>query len=128
MKLEVKYNRINLSEVSVSIQVLDGGVYPFEAIFRGEEDWPTKSGFKLREGSCRISTIAKDNDAAKKWAELQVEALKASLNAWWNLVIVPENEIVTSKKCYKPGSGGSVTGGHTPEKSKAKPVNPPKKK
>lgn len=33
-----------------------------------------------------------------------------------------------SKRGYKPGSGGSVTGGHKPEKSEAKPVNPPKKK
>ncbi|MBU1233294.1 MAG: hypothetical protein KKD01_01270 [Proteobacteria bacterium] len=29
--------------------------------------------------------------------------------------------------CYKP-SGREVTGGHKPEKSEAKPVNPPKKK
>lgn len=32
------------------------------------------------------------------------------------------------KRGYKPGSGGSVTGGHKPEKSERKPVNPPKKK
>lgn len=31
------------------------------------------------------------------------------------------------KRGYKP-SGGIVTGGHKPEKSEAKPVNPPKKK
>jgi hypothetical protein len=34
---------------------------------------------------------------------------------------------VPIKKGYKPSSGGT-TGGHTPEKSKRKPVNPPKKK
>jgi hypothetical protein len=34
---------------------------------------------------------------------------------------------VPCKKGYKPSSG-EVTGGHKPEKSEAKPVNPPKKK
>lgn len=31
------------------------------------------------------------------------------------------------KEGYQP-SGGNVTGGHVPEKSQRKPVNPPKKK
>ena len=34
---------------------------------------------------------------------------------------------VPLKKGYKP-AGGGVSGGHKPEKSEAKPVNPPKKK
>lgn len=34
---------------------------------------------------------------------------------------------VPLKKGYKP-TGDSVTGGHKPEKSELKPVNPPKKK
>ena len=34
---------------------------------------------------------------------------------------------VPLEKGHKP-SGGIVTGGHKPEKSKIKPVNPPKKK
>ncbi len=34
---------------------------------------------------------------------------------------------VPSKRGYKP-SGGAPTGGHKPEKSEGKPVNPPKKK
>jgi len=33
----------------------------------------------------------------------------------------------SEKRGYQP-SGGNVTGGHTPEKSQKKPVNPPKKK
>lgn len=32
------------------------------------------------------------------------------------------------KKGYQPAGGTSVTGGHVPEKSEAKPVNPPPKK
>ncbi|MDW7774672.1 MAG: hypothetical protein SCH71_17455 [Desulfobulbaceae bacterium] len=36
---------------------------------------------------------------------------------------------VPCKKGYKPSGGnGNVTSGHKPEKSEAKPVNPPKKK
>lgn len=34
---------------------------------------------------------------------------------------------VPIKKGYQP-SGDKVTGGHTPEKSEAKPINPPPKK
>lgn len=34
---------------------------------------------------------------------------------------------VPLQKGYKP-SGGGVSGGHKPEKSEAKPSNPPKKK
>lgn len=33
----------------------------------------------------------------------------------------------SEKRGYQP-SGGNVTGGHNPEKSQRKPVNPPKKK
>ena len=49
---------------------------------------------------------------------------KKSNNSGGNKV---DEVFVPCKEGYKPGSG-SVTGGHKPEKSQAKPVNPPKKK
>lgn len=38
------------------------------------------------------------------------------------------NNTDSNKRGYKPGEGGSVTGGHKPEKSQKKPVKPPKRK
>jgi len=40
---------------------------------------------------------------------------------------INDGYVPVKKRGYKP-NGGSATGGHKPEKSERKPVNPPKKK